>query len=51
MCTALIPDDLMSSKNINKAELRIRPSREKRNKGLIHLLKPTDILGSERQRE
>ncbi len=47
----LIPDDLMSSKSINKAELRISPWRERGNKGLIHLLKPTDILQSEGQRE
>lgn len=49
MCTALIPDYLMSSKNTNKAELRISPLRDKRNKGLIHLLKPTDILQRERK--
>lgn len=45
----MIPDDLMSSKNTNKAELRISPQREKRNKELIHLLKPTDILERERE--
>lgn len=51
VCTALIPDDLMSSKNINKAELRISLETERRNKGLIHLLKPPDILQRERRGE
>lgn len=46
-----IPDDLMSSETPNKAELRISLQREKRNKGLIHLLKPTNILERAGKRE
>lgn len=38
----MIPHDLMSSENTNKAELRISPQREKRKKGLIHLSKEKD---------
>ncbi len=51
MCTALIPDDPMSSKNTYKAELRIGHQRDKRNEGLIHLLKPIDILERGREKE
>ena len=47
----MIPDDLMSSKKHKQAELRISPKRDKRNKGLIHLLKPTDVLERQREKE